>query len=127
MTSERTLAEAMAVEVLRGDMVAAYALADRLLEQRDGGIDAQARAARELREHPTAADGYGVYRWPEFIAFCKRAGILWDLRTVSMEFTIGEGQPLTVRQVYIGTDTDATYDPRLGATPEHGHAEGGSR
>lgn len=102
-----TLAESMALAVLKGDHVAAYALADKLIEQRDEGFDAMARAARELREkHPVAHDGYGVYHWPEFQAFCKRAGILWDLRTVSMTFTIEEGACLDVTQTYRGTDTE---------------------
>lgn len=103
----RTLAEAMAVAVLKGDMVAAYALADKLQEQRDEGVDAQARAAKDLRENTRqAADGYDVYTWPEFQAFCKRAGILWDLRTISIEFRIAEGERMVIRQEYAASDDD---------------------
>jgi hypothetical protein len=101
----RDLAETMAIEVLKGDRVAAYALADMLLEERDGGVNKMAEAAKEIREnHPTAVDGYGVYRWPEFQAFCKRAGILWDLRTVSMVIYVEEGATLKVEHNYRGSD-----------------------
>jgi very-short-patch-repair endonuclease len=93
---QRTLAEEMALVILRGDTVAAYALADALLEERDGKVTKMAKAAEALRQEPLASDGYEVYRWPEFRAFCDRAGILWDLRTISMTFTIEEGSRLVV-------------------------------
>lgn len=108
-----TLGEALAIAVLRGDHVAAYALADKLIEQRDEGADALAMAAKSLREETQIAhDGYSVYRWPEFEAFCKRAGILWDLRTISMTITIEEGGMLAVDHKYAGSN-----DQRQATTP----------
>lgn len=105
---DQTLGEAMAIAVLKGDKIAGYALADLLLEERERGVNAQARAAEELRSYPTAMDGYAVYRWPEFIAFCKRAGILWDLRTVRMAINIRLDEMVTIDQTYAGTDTGET-------------------
>lgn len=99
-----TLADEMALAVLRGDNVAAYALADQLLEEREGKITKMAKAAELLRAIPGAFDGYQVYLWPEFRAFCDRAGILWDLWTISMTFTIEEGSRLVVNHTYAGSD-----------------------
>jgi hypothetical protein len=108
---QRTLAEEMALAVLRGDTVAAYALADQLLEERDGKVTKMAKAAEALRRKAIADDGYAVYRWPEFKAFCDRAGILWDLRTISMTFSIVEGGRLEIDQKYIGSDNDTPLEP----------------
>lgn len=106
-----TLAESMAMAVLKGDMVAAYALADKLLEEREGGVEKMAKAAKALREQtPPAYDGYQVYFWPEFQAFCKRAGILWDLRTVSMTFCIAEGKRLVIDHQYAAQNDERKGD-----------------
>lgn len=105
-----TLGEEMAVAVLRGDMAAAYALADMLIEEREAGGSPMAKATQGQHKHPTASDGYAVYRWPEFQAFCKRAGICYDLKTVDMTITIREGLPLSIEHKYYGTDVPTTED-----------------
>ncbi len=107
-----TLADHMALAILRGDRVAAYALADLLKEERDGGTEKMSLAAQALREHTTmSSDGYSVYRWPEFRAFCKRAGILWDLRTVSITIRIAEGELLVVDHQYAASDDQRPAQP----------------
>src|SRR5215831_410332 len=104
----RTLAENMALAVLKGDLVAAYALADLLQERAAAGPGKLAEAARVLREkkHKVCVDGYEVYQWPEFKAFCRRAGIAWDLNTVDMEFRIVEGEFVIVNHRYYTVDTE---------------------
>lgn len=100
-----TLAEQMALCVLKGDMVAAYALADALVEERERGLTTQAQVAKELSEQTSVChDGYSVYRWPEFQAFCRRAGFLWDLRTIKMTIYINEGERLRIDHQYAGSD-----------------------
>lgn len=99
-----TLAEEMALAVLRGDLVAASALADKLLEDRDSGVDAMAKAARALKEKRTVHQSHEVYLSPEFEAFCKRFGILWDLRTVNMTIELPVGEAMVIKQTYRGTD-----------------------
>jgi hypothetical protein len=99
-----TLGESMALAVLRGDRVAAYALADQLIEEYNGGFEKQAQAARALREGPQAYDGYDVYSWPEFQAFAKRLGVLWDLRTISIRILLDANERVEVEQVYAGSD-----------------------
>lgn len=101
---QKTLAEEMALAVLRGDSAAAYALADQLLEERDDKVTKMSKAAQALSNRTTAGDGYAIYHWPEFRAFCDRAGILWDLRTISITFTIEEGASLVVDQRYVGSN-----------------------
>jgi hypothetical protein len=107
-----TVAESMALAVLKGDMVAAYALADALIEERDEGRTKFAKAAAALREKKTryANDGYGVYRWPEFRAFCDRAGIPYGLGTRSISFSIEEGEALEVRHTYIAFDAETAQE-----------------
>jgi hypothetical protein len=99
-----TLKEEMAMAVLRGHDDAAYALADKLIEERDDGVEKLAQAAVALREGEQAHDGYAVYRWPEFEAFCRRAGILWDLRTIGMSFSIKVGERFSVVHEYAASD-----------------------
>jgi hypothetical protein len=106
-----TLAESMAIAVLKGDMVAAHALADRLMEERDEGFTAMARAAREVRDHDIVHSGYAVYHWPEFRAFCDRAGILHDLRTISVRVTVPAEGRITVEQEYAASDTASPTRP----------------
>ncbi len=78
-----TLAESLAMAVLKGDTAAAYALADQLIEEREGFENLKQRAIA-TRTYPYATDGYSVYSWPEFRAFCDRLGVLWDLRTIDI-------------------------------------------
>lgn len=108
-----TLAESMALAVLKGDMVAAYALADKLQEERDEGFEKMAQAAAATRDQ-IFADGFAVYQWPEFQAFCKRAGILWDLHTQSISFTLEEGSAMVVEQSYLAVDTETPRRPPNG-------------
>lgn len=82
-----TLAEAMAIAVLKGDHVAAYALADKLIEERqEKGIPL--RGDHETR----SVTGYEVYNWPEFEAFARRLGFKYDLATrdVTIRLTVDE-------------------------------------
>lgn len=105
MNTTMTLDEALALAVLKGDRVAAYALADKLIEEREMGFDKlKAEAARFRQTVREAYDGYEVYSWPEFKAFCDRAGILYDLRTISISFKIEIGARLEINHVYAGSD-----------------------
>lgn len=99
-----SLAESLALSVLKGDATAAYALADRLLEERDDGLTKMGQAARALKSSGTAS-GMAVWRWPEFESFCRRAGILIDLRTTGMTIHVPIQGPLRVEHHYIGVDT----------------------
>lgn len=96
-----TLAEALAMAVLKGDTAAAYALADQLLEERARGntpLDAGYEEVRRLE----GAMSYQVYSWPEFKALCRRAGILWNLTTTDLVIELPLDGPLTIRQGYRG-------------------------
>lgn len=106
-----TLGEEMAMAVLRGDNAAAYALADKLIEERDDGVGKMAQAAVALREGEQAWDGYAVYGWPEFQAFCARAGILWDLRTINIAFSIKRGERMSVVHEYAASDNPGPAPP----------------
>lgn len=113
---QRTLAEAMAVEVLKGDMIAAFALADALLEERDVGGSPMAKAAKEMfgkRRSVGGATGINPYHWPEFRAFCQRAGIAWDLRTISMSIHIEEGFMMRIEQKYAGASPSTFIDDQV--------------
>jgi hypothetical protein len=106
-----TIGEEMALDVLKGDTVRAYVLAEQLLKDRDSSRSAQAEAAKILRtKHQGVNDGYEVYRWPEFQAFCKRAGILWDLLTIGMVIHVNVGEMLKVEHTYKGIDTEDKRD-----------------
>lgn len=100
-----TTAEAMAIAVLKGEMTAAYALADRLIEERDDGPEAMRQAAQALAEQP-AALSIDVWRWPEFQAFCGRADILTSLRTTGLTIDLSMGQPMRVTHQHIASDTN---------------------
>lgn len=99
-----TLAESLAMAVLKGDTVAAYALADALLEERERGGKPLDEGYRELIAGKGHSDGYVAYHWPEFRAFCKRAGILWSLNTISITIKLEEGAAISVDQQYRGVD-----------------------
>jgi hypothetical protein len=101
-----TLAEAMAMAVLKGDLTAAYALADKLLEQRANPANLVEEAARLRHEQPfSLLDGYAVYHWPEFKAFAKRMGFLYDLATVDVTIRLKEGEAVIIQHTYAGHDT----------------------
>lgn len=99
-----TLGEQMAMAILKGDRVAAYALADLLLEERARGDTPLDQGYLERTKRTGVVDGYSVYSWPEFKAFCKRAGILWDVGTRTLTITLQEDALLVVQQEYIGRD-----------------------
>lgn len=101
------LAEQMALAVIREDWQTAYALADLLIEQRNTPHTTKEKDAKELREYPPAADGYIVYQWPEFQAFCKRLGVVWNLTTIDLSIHIIEGKRVEIEQRYTGRDTSA--------------------
>jgi hypothetical protein len=76
---DMNLAEALAVAVLKGDTAAAYALVDRLQEQRADDPCQKSIDARGEGAAPVMA--LDVYHWPEFMALCKRLGVLWGAST----------------------------------------------
>jgi hypothetical protein len=100
------LAEAMALAVLKGDMVAAYALADKLLEQRENPTSAMDQAAKLRHEHRhgVVVSSYEVYHWPEFTALCKRLNILVDLATRDLTISLPLDGVVEVTQTYHGRE-----------------------
>jgi hypothetical protein len=99
-----TAGQQLALEVLKGgNMLAARVLADKVIEECKSEEDKIAMQV-EVRESPGAYDGHGVYSWPEFIAFCRRLGVMWDLNTVAIEFRIAEGERVVIKQEYAGAD-----------------------
>jgi hypothetical protein len=97
-----TLGEALALAVLKGDKVAAYALADSLLEERArGGTPLDEGYLESGRPGPT---GYEVYHWPEFRAFAKRLGILWSVYTNEISLRLNVDEPVEINQSYRGVD-----------------------
>jgi hypothetical protein len=116
-----TIAEHMALAVLRGDMSAAYSLADKLVEEMNQPpFAAQVEAARILRERSTGAnDGYDFYRWPEFHALCRRMGVNLQLDTIDMTITIKEGHMVVVDHTYRARDTGGAevWPPNPPITP----------
>ena len=95
----------LALAYIRGDKVAMYALSDLIQEERFREGDKLEEILTALRNHPMAHDSYTVYRWPEFQAFCKRAGIMWGLRTVDLEIILHSDEIMMIRQNYRGTDS----------------------
>jgi hypothetical protein len=102
--SVRTIAESMAIAVLKGDYVAAYALADRLIEESHD--DQNKRALREIgvREQSIADDGFSVCQWPEFRAFARRLGFMYNLHAIGAVITIKSGEMVTIQHSYAGSD-----------------------
>lgn len=98
-----TVAESLAIAVMRGDITAAYALADRLIEERDDGLSKMGQIAAEMAQHPVALAG-DVWRWPEFRAFCNRAGILIRLRTTGLTIDLDIGKPMRVTHRHIAAN-----------------------
>lgn len=96
------LAEQMAMAVIKGDRVAAYALADLLLEERANPSTMEQEAARIHNENRPAVDGYEVYRWPEFRAFAARLGFVWDLYTTDVTIRLAEGEAVIISHNYQG-------------------------
>jgi hypothetical protein len=94
----------MALAVIRGDRAAAYALADKLVQESQETQLGRALRERAVRDAPVAGGGYALYSWPEFQAFCRRLGVLWDLRTVKITLHLGEGEAVRVVQEYMGSD-----------------------
>jgi len=98
----QTLAEALAIATLRGDLVAAYALADRLLEERAEGAMPEARAA-QLRQETGRVQVLGevVWMWPEFQAFIHRLGVAASLSTMALTIQLTLGEPVLITQEYM--------------------------
>src|SRR5687767_4310055 len=101
--------EEMAMAVLKGDVAAADALADKWVEERSQTRTSRAAAEAETRTHPVPADGHQVYQWPEFRAFAARLGFMWDLRTVSVIIRITEGKMVVVDHQYAGSDVPSHH------------------
>ena len=104
MDGIQTIAESLAIAVLKGDMTAAYVLADKLIEQSEETQQSRAIKEAATRQHRTANDGFSVYRWPEFEAFAKRLGFMWDLRTIDVTIKIHRGEMVVIDQTYAGSD-----------------------
>lgn len=99
-----TLAESMAIAVLRKDWAAALALADNLIELRDNPTAMTKRAEEIYNSSSRPVDGYEVFHWPEFRAFARRLGIVWDLHTREITFTLREGEAVVIKQDYLGME-----------------------
>jgi hypothetical protein len=108
----KTVAEAMAMAVFRREWDAAFALADKLIDLRNNpeSLEQQA-AAIHLDPNRHSVDGYRVYSWPEFQAFCRRAGIVWGLHTKRITITLEEGMSLMIYQEYNGHDMGPQETP----------------
>lgn len=92
-----TLEQELALAVLKGDMTAARALADRIIEVDTTPLETM-EALKESRRVPGL--GMEVYHWPEFLALCKRLGVAWQLPTTSIVLTIREGEAVGVYHEY---------------------------
>lgn len=95
---DRTLAQALAIAVLKEDDVAAYALIDKMLEERERSLHQQ--SLDQLKTQATSAHSQDVYRSPEFQAFAKRLGILWGLHTLSLTIELPVEGMVKVTQSY---------------------------
>lgn len=102
-----TTAQALAIAVLKGDLGAAYALADRLQEEANDNQELNAIREAATRGGGTAYDGHAVYHWPEFQAFAQRLGLMWNLRTIDVSIHIREGELVTIEHRYAGSDVPA--------------------
>lgn len=102
---DMTLAEALAVAVLKGDFVAAYALVDRLTEER--GAAAMPRREWSRDQHappPRIARTYDVISWPEFRALADRLGVAPSLFTTGLVLLFPVDGVVMVEQEYIAGD-----------------------
>lgn len=104
---EMTIAEAMALAVLKGDTAAAYALCDKLLEQRENPKKVIDEAWKILATRPGMVTGYEVYHWPEFQAFMTRLGIPIGLYNIEMDISLRMDEMVKVSMVNAGCDTGA--------------------
>lgn len=103
-----TIGQQMALAVLRGDDVAAYALADKLMEERPQTFEQECEVdLQERRGTAKAHDGYAVYHWPEFRAFMERLGVRWNLDTTRLSIHLNEGEMVRIDHQYAGRDTSA--------------------
>ena len=96
----RTLAETLAIAILRGDYSAVWPLADKLLEERENNTFAQ---SLQLRNHRTIWQGYNLYRTEEFRNLCELLGVMWGLHTIEMAITVPAEGMVIVDQKYAGT------------------------
>lgn len=108
MAVDMTLAEAMALAVLRGDEAAALALADRLIEGRLDTPGARERLASGPRRNPVSA--LEVFGWPEFRALALRLGIQHRLPTTSLTIDLDVGGSVRVTHRHLGS-VAAAVDP----------------
>ena len=106
----KSLAEQMAIAVLRGDMGAALALADKLVEERNKGINGLIEERRNLRETTSFLDGFTLYHTPEFQAFCNRIGLIWELRTTNIVIRIPVEGLVEIEQTYQGSNNQESND-----------------
>jgi hypothetical protein len=100
-----TMEESLALAVLQGDKVAAYALVDRLIEERGrGGKLAEATLAALHPNPPGFPLGRDVYHWPEFKAFCRRLGLVWEIYTMGLVIRMGSESQVEIEHYYRGGD-----------------------
>lgn len=103
----RNLAEAMALAILRGDMTAADAYADKYLEER-GKKPMPWDGVSRISTSGSVVDGYTVYRWPEFVAFANRMGFKWDLNCRSITIHIPHDDVVTIDIDHVARDQGST-------------------
>ena len=101
-----SLAESMALAVLKGDEVAAYALADKLVEELGGRPSLHEVMKIVKKGYPgrLSVDGCELTNWPEWIDLCARLGVKWDLPTTKLVLTITPDESMTVEQTYYARD-----------------------
>lgn len=100
MNYDQTLVEAMAIAVLRGDRAAAYALADKLIEEREE--DQRPPMEKSPGRH---VNSLAVFRWPEFLAFLQRLGVKAEGSITAMSIVLRIGDAVRVTTNRVGKDT----------------------
>jgi hypothetical protein len=115
-----TMEESLALAVLQGDRVAAWALVDRLIEERErGGRLAEATLAALHPNPPGFPLGRDVYHWPEFRAFCRRLGLVWEIYTTGLVIRLDSESHVEIEHYYRGGD----QGPEPGAPEIDGNGE----
>jgi hypothetical protein len=99
--NKMTLLEALGMACIKGDLAAAYALRDLLTEMEENPPDKAAEAVKALRRRNAYAESYAVFRWPEFQAFIKRAGVnvQYPIRTINISLPLDGAMEIEIEQL----------------------------